>query len=199
MARKERYLVGLDVGTSKVAAIVGEMIDDGGARHHRHRPGRVEGHPARRGRQPRGGRRVDQEGDRRGRADGRRRDRLGAPRRCRAPHVKGFNSRGVVAVAGKNREITREDVRRAIDAAKAVALPSGREILHVLPQDFVVDEQDGIGAPVGHDRRAPRGQRPRRHRQRRSSTQNIVACVNRAGVDGASTPCSSSSPPARRC
>ena len=64
-------------------------------------------------------------------------------------HVKAFNSRGVVAVAGKNREITREDVRRAIDAAKAVALPSGREILHVLPQDFVVDEQDGIGAPVG--------------------------------------------------
>src|SRR3989442_4077027 len=65
------------------------------------------------------------------------------------PHIKGFNSRGVIAVAGKNREITRDDVRRAIDAAKAVALPTGREILHVLPQDFVVDEQDGIGAPVG--------------------------------------------------
>src|SRR2546430_9196439 len=65
------------------------------------------------------------------------------------PHVKGFNSRGVIAVAGKNREITRDDVRRAIEAAKAVALPGGREILHVLPQDFVVDEQDGIGAPVG--------------------------------------------------
>ena len=55
----------------------------------------------------------------------------------------------MIAVAGKNREITREDVRRAIDAAKAVSLPTGREILHVLPQDFVVDEQDGIGAPVG--------------------------------------------------
>ena len=65
------------------------------------------------------------------------------------PHVKGFNSRGVIAVAGKNREITRDDVRRSIEAAKAVALPTGREILHVLPQDFVVDEQDGIGAPVG--------------------------------------------------
>src|SRR5262249_30174151 len=45
------------------------------------------------------------------------------------PHIKGFNSRGVIAVAGKNREITREDVRRAIDAAKAVSLPTGREIL----------------------------------------------------------------------
>src|SRR5881394_2836730 len=65
------------------------------------------------------------------------------------PHIKGFNSRGVIAVAGKNREITRDDVRRAIDAAKAVSLPTGREILHVLPQDFVVAEQDGIGAPVG--------------------------------------------------
>ena len=82
------------------------------------------------------------------------------------PHVKGFNSRGVIAVAGKNREITRDDVRRAIDAAKAVALPTGREILHVLPQDFVVDEQDGIGAPVGHDRRQARGQRARRDRRR---------------------------------
>ena len=149
VARKERYLVGLDVGTSKVTAIVGEMTRRRRARHRRHRRRRVARHPARRRRQPRGGGRIDQEGDRRSRADGRRRDRLGAPRRCPGAHVKAFNSRGVVAVAGKNREITREDVRRAIDAAKAVALPTGREILHVLPQDFVVDEQDGIGAPVG--------------------------------------------------
>ena len=96
-------------------------------------------------------------------------------------HVKAFNSRGVVAVAGKNREITREDVRRAIDAAKAVALPSGREIVHVLPQDFVVDEQDGIGAPVGMT-----GARLEVNVHvvtgSASTTQNVVACVNRAGV-----------------
>src|SRR3954465_13575982 len=105
-------------------------------------------------------------------------------------HVKAFNSRGVVAVAGKNREITREDVRRAIDAGKAVALPSGREILHVLPQDFVahvralgfvVGEPDGIGAPVGMT-----GMRLEVNVHvvtgSASSTQNIVACVNRAGV-----------------
>src|SRR4051812_50109665 len=55
-------------------------------------------------------------------------------------HVKAFNSRGVVAGAGENREITREDGRPAIDAAKAGALPSRREILHVLPQDFLVDQ-----------------------------------------------------------
>src|SRR5512132_2323147 len=98
------------------------------------------------------------------------------------PHIKGFNSRGVVAVAGKNREITRDDVRRAIDAAKAVSLPSGRELLHVLPQDFVVDEQDGIGAPVGMT-----GARLEVNVHvvtgSVSSTQNIVACVNRAGVE----------------
>src|SRR6195256_1655460 len=97
------------------------------------------------------------------------------------PHIKGFNSRGVIAVAGKNREITREDVKRAIDAAKAVSLPTGREILHVLPQDFVVDEQDGIGAPVGMT-----GTRLEVNVHivtgSQTSTQNIVACVNRAGV-----------------
>jgi cell division protein FtsA len=98
------------------------------------------------------------------------------------PHIKGFNSRGVIAVAGKNREITREDVRRAIDAAKAVSLPTGREILHVLPQDFVVDDQDGIGAPVGM-----LGARLEVNVHiitgSQSSTQNIVGCVNRAGVE----------------
>src|SRR5882672_5871936 len=97
------------------------------------------------------------------------------------PHIKGFNSRGVIAVAGKNREITRDDVRRAIDAAKAVALPNGREILHVLPQDFVVDDQDGIGAPVGMT-----GARLEVNVHivtgGTTATQNVVACVNRAGI-----------------
>jgi cell division protein FtsA len=97
------------------------------------------------------------------------------------PHIKGFNSRGVVAVAGKNREVTRDDVRRSIDAAKAVALPTGREILHVLPQDFVVDEQDGVGAPEGMT-----GARLEVNVHvvtgAVSSTQNLVVCVNRAGV-----------------
>ena len=97
------------------------------------------------------------------------------------PHIKGFNSRGVIAVAGKNREISRDDVRRAIEAAKAVALPAGREILHVLPQDFVVDEQDGIGAPIGMT-----GARLEVNVHvvtgAVSTLQNIIACVNRAGI-----------------
>src|SRR4029079_9498791 len=148
MPRKERYLVGLDVGTAKVSAIVGEMMDDGTLD--------IIGIGL-----------ADSKGIRRGVGD----NRDSAARAIKkaldeaeltagieidtvhlalsGAHVKAFNSRGIVAVAGRNREISREDVRRAIDAARAVALPSGREILHVLPQDFVVDDQDGIGAPVG--------------------------------------------------
>ena len=180
MARKEHYLVGLDVGTSKIAAIVGEALDDGGLDVVG--IGLAESHGIRRGvvvnleaavesikkaieeAELTGGVEIDSV-------------HLGLS----AAHVKAFNSRGVVAVAGKNREITSEDVRRAIDAAKAVALPSGREIVHVLPQDFVVDEQDGIGAPIGMT-----GARLEVNVHvvtgSASSTQNIVACVNRAGV-----------------
>jgi cell division protein FtsA len=68
------------------------------------------------------------------------------------PHIKGFNSRGVIAVAGKNREITREDVRRAIDAAKAVSLPTGREILHVPQTSSSTNRM--ASAPGRHDGRA---------------------------------------------
>lgn len=64
-------------------------------------------------------------------------------------HIRSINGRGVVAVAGPNNEITEDDVRRVIDAAKAVALPIDREIIHILPQEFIVDEQRGIRDPVG--------------------------------------------------
>ncbi len=180
MARKEHYLVGLDVGTSKMAAIVAEALEDGGLDIIG--IGVVEAQGIRRGvvvnleaavesikkavedAELTAGVEIDSV-------------HLGLS----GAHLKAFNSRGVVAVAGKNREITREDVRRAIDAAKGVALPAGREILHVLPQDFVVDEQDGIGAPVGMT-----GTRLEVNVHvvtgSTSSTQNIVACVNRAGV-----------------
>ena len=94
-------------------------------------------------------------------------------------HVKAFNSRGVVAVAGRT---ARSPRRRAPGdrGGQAVVLPSGRRSC-VLPQDFVVDEQDGIGAPVGMT-----GSRLEANVHvvtgSASSTQNMVACVNRAGV-----------------
>lgn len=64
-------------------------------------------------------------------------------------HIASMNSHGVVAVAEPEKEITDNDVRRVIDAAKAVSIPSSREILHVLPRGYSVDGQDGIVDPIG--------------------------------------------------
>ena len=64
-------------------------------------------------------------------------------------HIRSVNSRGVVAVSRADHEITQSDVNRVIDAAKAIALPIDREVLHILPQEFIVDNQKGIKNPVG--------------------------------------------------
>lgn len=64
-------------------------------------------------------------------------------------HISSQNSHGVVAVAEPTKEITTEDIKRAVDAARAVSLPSTREILHVIPREFIVDSQEGIKDPVG--------------------------------------------------
>ncbi len=64
-------------------------------------------------------------------------------------HIRGMNSKGVVGVARDDHEITVGDVDRAISAARALALPIDREILHVIPQEFIVDTQDGIPDPIG--------------------------------------------------
>jgi cell division protein FtsA len=95
-------------------------------------------------------------------------------------HIEGINSRGVVAVTGRGREITREDVDRVIDAAKAIVIPMDREVLHVIPQEFIVDEQGGIKNPIGMV-----GVRLEAEVHiitgAVTSAQNIVKCVNRAG------------------
>ncbi len=64
-------------------------------------------------------------------------------------HIGSQNSRGVVAVSGHKREVSREDIARATDAAKAIQVPSNRELLHVLPRGYIVDGQDGIKDPLG--------------------------------------------------
>src|SRR6187549_2943721 len=185
VARKERYLVGLDVGTSKVTAVVGEMLEAGGLDIVG--LGVAESRGIRRGVVVNLATAVDSIKKAIDEAElmaGVEIDSVHLA--LSGPHIKGFNSRGVIAVAGKNREITREDVRRAIDAAKAVSLPTGREILHVLPQDFVVDEQDGVGAPVGMT-----GARLEVNVHivtgGSTATQNVVACANRAGISVADT------------
>lgn len=62
-------------------------------------------------------------------------------------HVRSLNSHGIVAI--KDREVANGDIERVIDAAKAVAIPADQQILHVLPQEFVIDEQDGVREPIG--------------------------------------------------
>jgi len=64
-------------------------------------------------------------------------------------HIRSINSRGVIAVSRRDNEITPTDVERVIEAAKAVAIPMDREIIHVIPQGFIVDDQDGVKDPVG--------------------------------------------------
>jgi cell division protein FtsA len=95
-------------------------------------------------------------------------------------HIEGINSRGVVAVTGREREITNEDIDRVIDAGKAIAFPMDREVLHVIPQEFIVDDQRGIRNPLGMI-----GVRLEAEVHiitgSVSSAQNIVKCVNRAG------------------
>lgn len=95
-------------------------------------------------------------------------------------HIKGFNSHGIIAV--KNREVTDLDKERVIEAAKAVAIPMDREVIHVIPQQFILDHQNGI--------REPRGMTGIRLEARIhiitgavSSAANIVRSVNKAGLD----------------
>ena len=95
-------------------------------------------------------------------------------------HIKGFNSHGIVAVKGN--EIVQKDIDRVIDAARAVAIPPDREVIHVLPQEFIVDEQDGI--------QDPRGMSGVRLEAKIhivtgavTSAHNLIKCANRAGLD----------------
>ncbi|MBD3320109.1 MAG: cell division protein FtsA, partial [Chitinivibrionales bacterium] len=64
-------------------------------------------------------------------------------------HIRSINSKGVVAISREDHEITELDVVRAIEAAQAVSIPMDREILHVIPQEFIVDDQKGIKEPIG--------------------------------------------------
>jgi len=98
------------------------------------------------------------------------------------PHVRGINSRGVVAIAGRDHEVGYDDVQRAKEAARAVSIPPDSEIFHVLPQQFAVDGHTGIHDPIGMT-----GARLETDvhivTASVSAAQNLVNCVNRAGVE----------------
>jgi cell division protein FtsA len=97
------------------------------------------------------------------------------------PHIKSFNSRGVTSIPTRSREINSDDVRRVIETARAVAISTDREIIHILPQEFTVDDQCGIGDPLGMV-----GTRleVNVHIVTSSTTaaQNIITAVNRSGL-----------------
>jgi len=97
-------------------------------------------------------------------------------------HIKSFNSRGVIAVSGKNKEISSEDIKRVINQSKAVSIPPDREIIHIIPQEFVVDEQDGIKDPLGMS-----GIKLEVNVHivtgAITSVQNLKTCITRAGIE----------------
>jgi len=96
-------------------------------------------------------------------------------------HVRGVNSRGGITLGPRPRDIEREDVRRAVDAARNISLPQDREVLHVLPHEFIVDAQDGIRDAIGMV-----GQRLEANvhvvTSSVAATQNLVTAANKAGI-----------------
>jgi len=146
MAKGEDILVGLDIGTTKICTIVAEVIDD-----KRLEIIGIGNHPS--------------TGLKKGMVVNIESTVKAIKRSIEAAelmagididsvytgiaggHIKGFNSRGMIAV--KDQEVTQADIDRVLDAARAQAVPLDREILHVLPQEFIVDSQDGIKEPLG--------------------------------------------------
>jgi len=96
-------------------------------------------------------------------------------------HIRGVNSHGGISFGTRAREIARDEIRSAVDKARAIALPADREILHLLPQEFILDDQPGIHDPLGM--MACRvAVRVHIVTAISSATQNVVSAVNRAGV-----------------
>jgi cell division protein FtsA len=178
MAKKNSIVVGLDIGTSKVCAMVGEMTEHG-----------VEiigiGSSASQG--LRKGVVINIEATVTSVRKAVEEAALMAGCEIHTVftsisggHIKAFNSHGIVAV--KNKEVAQRDLERVIDAAKAVAIPMDRDVLHVLPQDYIIDDQDGIKEPLGMS-----GVRLEAKVHivtgAVTSVQNIVKCCNRTGLN----------------
>ena len=97
------------------------------------------------------------------------------------PHVRGVNSRGGISIGSRSREIAREDVRAAVERARAISLPPDREVLHLLPQEFILDDHNGIRDPAGMVGTKLEVQ-VHLATAAATATQNVVTAVNRAGI-----------------
>ncbi len=181
MAKPEEYVVGIDVGSSKVAVLIGKRDGRGGLE--------IAGRGQAPNRGTRRGNIVNLEATveaLKGATE--EAEVMAGVEISRAwvgiagADVRSVNARGMVSVARKDREITRTDIERALEAAQSAALPSDREILHAVPQEFVVDEQGGISDPLGMlgsrlevQVHLVTGQTAR--------SRTLLTCVNRAGIE----------------
>ena len=181
MAKPENFLVSCDIGSSKVCVLIGEpnarggldILGKGSTAHRGARKGNIIN--------------VDSTVDAIKRSAEEAEIMAGAQiTRAYAglsgSAVRSFNSRGVVAVSGKAREISRDDIARVVDAAKSVQVPQDHEIVHAIPREFSVDGQEGIADPLGmvgarleanvHIVTAPI-----------AVSQNLAACLNKSGIE----------------
>lgn len=181
MSRTEdKYIVALDIGTSKVCALVGEISERGQLE--------IIG----KGTSPMKGTRrgniinLDQATEAVKRAVDEAEVMAGIQIESAfvglsGDHIRSVNSRGVVSVMGRHKEIGREDIDRVIEASKSINVPAELELLHVIPREFVVDGQDGIHDPIGMT--ATRLE-ANVHivTGARTHDQNVLTCVNKAGI-----------------
>jgi cell division protein FtsA len=179
LSKKDKYLVGLDIGSTKTCVLIAELADDqlkflalGAAESKGLRKGSIVNLDA----TVSSIRRAVEE------AEG----VSGIPVESAligvaGSHVRGLNSRGGVTLGNRPRDIEREDVRRAVDAARNISLPEDREVLHVLPHEFSVDAHNGIRDAIGMV-----GQRLEANvhvvTSSVTATQNLVTAANRAGI-----------------
>ncbi len=178
MAKDKNLIVGLDIGTSKIVAIVGEVSGNqveviGLGQHPSH--GLKKG--------------VVVNIDSTVHSIQRALEEAELMSGCEihsvyagiaGSHIRSMNSNGVVAI--RDKEVTRDDIDRVIDAARAVAVPADQKILHILPQEFVIDNQEGIREPIGMS-----GVRLEAKVHivfgAASAAQNIIKCVRLCGLD----------------
>ncbi|MBT3048463.1 MAG: cell division protein FtsA [Candidatus Thiodiazotropha sp.] len=176
---EKNLIIGLDIGTSKVVAIVGEIKADGGIEIIG-----IGSHPSRGLKK---GVVVNIESTVQSIQRAVEEAELMAGCEIHSvyagiagSHIRSLNSHGIVAI--RDKEVTHGDVERVIDAARAVAIPADQKILHILPQEFIIDEQEGIREPSGMS-----GVRleARVHMVTGavSAAQNIVKCIRRCGLE----------------
>ena len=178
MAKQGEIIVGLDIGTTKVAAVVGEVVEDGidiigigshpSAGLHKGVVVNIDATCA-------SIKKAIEEAEQMAGCD-----ITTVFAGIAGGHISSFNNNGIVAV--KDREITSDDLNRVLAQAKAVAIPLDREVIHAIPQGYVVDDQDGIRNPVGM---AGVRLEAKVHivTGAVTSAQNIIKCAQRCGLN----------------